>query len=87
MSKITFWNDGDNSVGIPPTSTEIDIGFIVDFKDKDVRDDIAQMFVEVFRELWDCGPIHHNWSDECFECGSLIVNSKCSNSGCYNSRE
>ena len=73
MTKLYLSNDGDSSVGIPPSHTEIDLCFEIPFKDKSERAEIAKIFLDIFRELWDGGPLSHCYDDECSICGSPLT--------------
>ena len=84
MSKLILWTNGDMSVGIPGTGTEIDLGYEIEWEDKEQRNDVGQIFIEVFRDLWDCATIHYHYDDECTNCGKQLTteDGKCSNPHC-----
>lgn len=80
MSKIHFWSPGDMSVGIPGCGTEIDLCYDIEFSDTTTRAQIAQSFVDIFKDLWDSSKVHYAYDDECAMCGSELKeenNYKC----------
>lgn len=87
MSILTLWTSGDNTVGIPPLTTDIQLSFDIPWEDKRARGSIANSFITIFKELWDCGPIYFLYDDQCFECKSKLLNNKCTNPLCFNSKE
>ena len=84
---IRIQTTGDMSVGIASDDFEIK-GFSDGFCDtKEEREDLRHQLGEFFGELLDNGRCFVWFEDECQDCGSKMINGKCSSKYCVNNRE
>lgn len=85
--KATIVIQGDHSVGIPTNEVSVDFGnsFIECLHgasyEPEEREILRKQLAEFFGELFD-GRARVYFSDECFDCGKILKNNKCSNSNC-----
>jgi len=79
--ELIISDDGDVSVGMNGAILTMEFNF--SFSNNEEREEFRRDAIDFFESKCSSGgTIRNNFSDECNECGSRLVNGKCTYKGC-----